>query len=142
MTTRESDPRAPVPLALVVSDGRYVDTVTARWSILGLLNSLIVSELPYVQQTLVAYIAVSEVVRDFEVLTVRLVDLKEELPPLFEVEEVLEAADPTEMVERMFVVNEVEFTEPGEYMVQLLASGSLLAERRLRVILDQREEPA
>jgi hypothetical protein len=67
-------------------------------------------------------------------MTLRLVDVDETRPPVFDCVIMMHFPDPTQAVETALKVYGPFFPEPGDYRLQCLAGGEVLGEQRLMVV--------
>lgn len=122
--------RLPDVIALLFADDVHQDLATGKFSILGTYSSLTGSVFPWLQPALIVYLAFTEGSGTVP-MKIRLVDVNEKRPVIFESDAVIHFSDPTATSEHAFFQSNVLFPEAGEYRLQLIASGQLIGERRL-----------
>jgi hypothetical protein len=67
-------------------------------------------------------------------ITLRMVDVDEEKPPVFELKTDAVFPDPRAVVEMAFIASNIVLPEPGEYRLQLFAGSSPMIERRILAV--------
>ena len=67
-------------------------------------------------------------------ITLRMVDVDEEKPPVFELKTDAVFPDPRAVVEMAFIASNIVLPEPGEYRLQLFAGASPMIERRILAV--------
>lgn len=124
----------PVPyvLAMVVCDAMWRDPATGKTYLLGLFNHIMGGPFPVARAQLAVYIAMTDAHGKMP-LVLRLADADESRPPVFEAPLEVEFADPSAVTETYCQIPDVRFSEPGEYILQLLANEELIIERRISV---------
>jgi hypothetical protein len=128
-----SEHQPPDVLAMVIAKAVHRDVATNRCFIQETFHVLGSPTFPLAQPYLVVYVALTEGYGTTR-LKLRLVDVDEIHPPLFELEAVVNFSDPLVIAEVVFAREEVIFPEPGEYRFQLSAAGEPLRERRLHIV--------
>ncbi len=123
----------PEILAMVIADTVVIDVTTDKKTIQGIFHSLTAESFPWVQPSIVVYAVFTEGYGATS-LKLRLVDVDELRPPLFELETVVNFADPLDVLEVVFSQKNIVFPAPGEYRFQLFGAGQPLRERRLQVL--------
>ena len=123
----------PYALALVIADAIHRDPGTGKRTILGCFSSIYAREFPATHPALAVYIAVTEG-RGVVPIKVRMVDVDDEKDPIFEVEGEANFQDPRMVMDMDLFIPNLVFPEPGEYRIQLFASGEPLLERRIMVL--------
>lgn len=122
----------PDALAIGICDLIYRDRGTGKRFILGCFSALHAHEFPAVHPHLGVYLDLTNG-RGPVTLKVQIVDSDEEREPIWLAEQVVEFADPRMVAELDFMIGGLAFPEPGEYRVQVYASGQFVIERRLLV---------
>ena len=124
---------APLPLvlALVLADDVRRDPATGKFGILGTFNRIRAARFPCQRAAAVYVSAIGG--RGTVPVTVRLVDVDEERPPIFSCDSALHFPDPTQPIELALMLHGLVFPQPGDYRVQFCAAAQLLRELRLRV---------
>lgn len=123
----------PYPLAMVVCDNIHRDPGTGKSFLLGCFSVICASEFPAIHPCLALYVSVTNG-RGTVPFRVQLVDVNEERDPIWVEENEFELPDPRVVLEMCFCLNNLTFTEPGEYRFQLFACKKFLMERRILVI--------
>jgi hypothetical protein len=123
----------PIVLAMILADTVLFDVATGKNTIQGIYQMLEAATFPYTHSSIVVYVVLTEGYGETTVC-LRLVDMDEVHPPIFELESVLNFADPFDVVDIVFRETKVVFPEPGEYCLQLFAAGEPLRERRLQIL--------
>ena len=126
----------PQAVALVLADQVYRDTSNNKCFILGTYNAVYSASFPCVRQTMSLYAALTD---GHGKVPIRLVltDVDEELGPLAVAEGTAEMTNPLANLEVVFNLNNVVLPRPGQYRLQLFASGELLRELPLHALLLQ-----
>lgn len=122
----------PLVLALCVCDDVWVDQNTRKQSVLGIYGSIAADSFPHSVPHLAVYTSLTECFGKIK-LRVRLVDVDEELPPVFDGQQEMDSPDPRATIQGAVRARNVVFPHPGEYRVQLYTNDELLLERRLIV---------
>ncbi len=123
---------APYTLAMVIADAIWRDPGTGKRTILGCFSSIAATEFPTVHPQLVVYVAITDGRGDTPI-KLQLVDAEEEGEPIFQAESEVQFKDPRSIFEMEFHFRAIPFPHPGEYRIQLFASGGFLLERRILV---------
>jgi hypothetical protein len=124
-------PALPQSQALLMADYILRDSLTGKYSVLGLFFNLNPHGFPYTHQNVWVYCVVSEVYGTVP-LTFRLVRSADETV-LYEASPIpVTASDPTEAIDVIDRAPEVEFRAPEEYRLEV-AAGELFATRRFHV---------
>ncbi|MGL4461623.1 MAG: DUF6941 family protein [Planctomycetia bacterium] len=121
----------PYPLALVLCDSVHRDPDTRKYFLLGCFSDLPVQQLP-AQFRMGVYLAVTNVTRK---LNIRVPMTSPSGAVLFDVDGEMEMDDPRGVADVGFTVEDLQFDQPGEYTVVLLADGVPLVQRKLNVFL-------
>ena len=121
---------APYPLAMVIADAIWRDPGTGKRTILGCFSLIAAREFPAVHPQLAVYVAITDG-RGTVPFRVQMVDMEEEGEPIFQAEGEVQFEDPRSIIEMDFHFAGVTFPHPGEYRIQLFASGEFLLERRI-----------
>lgn len=130
----------PYPLAMVVCDNIHRDPGTGKPFILGCFTVIHARKFPATHPVMGLYIELTNG-RGKVPCRVQLVDANEEREPLWVTEADLEFPDPRMVLQMVFLLGRITFSEPGEYRIQLFACGDFLMERRILVnqIPDEKE---
>jgi len=123
----------PHVLTLTIADVVHRDPGTGKFSLLGIYNAIAAPAFPCVHPAMGVYLALTDG-RGKAPIVLRLVDAEEERPPVFNIAAVLDSRDPTQVMELGYSFQRLEFPKPGEYLLQFLAAGEPLMERRLFVV--------
>jgi Family of unknown function (DUF6941) len=119
----------PLPLAMVVCDTIWVESVSQKASLLGVVNQIGAPSYP-TEVNLAVFASVTAVRGKVE-LRLLLVDVNQERPPITEGSIEIEADDPTTEFDIDFDLGSVSLPEPGMYLVQLFAGSRFVCERRI-----------
>jgi hypothetical protein len=132
----------PVALALVVCDAIWRDPWTGKRTIIGCFSAIFAQTFPVIHPVMAVYVALTDG-HGTVPINVRLIDVDEERPALFEVKFDAPWSDPRVVLELDFGVNNVTFPAPGEYRLQVRAGQNPLIERRIVVLMpgDKKNEP-
>jgi len=130
----------PYVLSLTISDSIYVEPITGKVSILGILAVLQGKRFPRRLPQMCLHVELTDG-RGRTRLLFRMVDDDETIKPLFSHEESVQFSDPRQLISMGLVVQGVVFPGPGEYRLQLFANGTLLTERRLLLTLIEEDRP-
>jgi hypothetical protein len=122
----------PFPLAMVVCDGIHRDPGTGKLTLLGCFSVIGVAELPAVHESMGLYIELTNG-RGKVPFLCRLVDANEDLEPLWEHKDEIEIEDPRVVLQIALPIQNVLFSQAGEYRIQLYACNEFLMERRVLV---------
>jgi len=125
--------QAPDVLAMLFADDIHRETASGKFSILGTYDTVAAPSFPWTLPALIMYLALTDG-RGQTPMTIRLVDVDELRPPIFESQATIDFSDPLSVVEMAFFETNVLFPGPGEYRVQLFAFGQFIRERRLLLI--------
>ena len=125
-------PAYPIPLAMIVCDGVYVDSASGKKTLLGMFSTIGGVAFPLTLPSLCLYVAMTNG-HGKTPFSVRLVDVDEERPPVLDVNGTWDFADPRIVLEVVNLFGNLVFPEPDEYRFQLLAGTTLLLERRILV---------
>ena len=132
-----AEPRTPPPhpLALVVCDAVWTDPATGKRTILGTFTSVAVAggRFPAAHPGVAVYAALTGLRPGPALIQVQSVDADAARDPVFRVDTVADVPGPLTVVEWAAAAPQVVFPAAGQYRVQLLADGALIAERRLDV---------
>ena len=130
---QNSDSPVPMALALLFCDAIYLDPATGKRSLLGCFSAIASKEFPAAYPSLAIYAALTDGYGKEE-LTLQLIDVGEERPPVFADKIAMEFQDPRVVFEIQCVKMPVLFPLPGEYRLQLLCRGAIVIERRIIVM--------
>lgn len=123
----------PVVLNMVICDGAHRDLGTAKWTLLGIFSSVTASAFPTTHPQMIAYIALTrafgKVPLRFQIVAA---DRKEEV--LYKGDAELTVSEPLPVVDLVIAARNVNFTRPGEYLLQLFSQDHFLAERPIMVL--------
>jgi hypothetical protein len=131
----------PLVLAMVLADTVVQDLVTGKNTIQGTYHSLGAPAFPFTHPSIVVYVVLTDGYGETS-MQLRLVDVDESHPPLFELETTVNFEDPFATLEVVFAQPKVVFPQPGEFRLQLFGAGEPLLERRLYVMLDEGPDAA
>src|SRR5688500_12292229 len=123
----------PEVLALVLADDVFHDDVSGKLFILGIRSVMGANVFPWNVTRLAAYVALVDG-RGETSFRLRLVDADEDREPVFENESLVTFPDPLTEIELVFKLSNLVFPEPGEYRLQLYATGQFLRERRVVIV--------
>jgi hypothetical protein len=127
------EPQIPDVLAMVVAEDVHRSNASGMFSILNTYSTIFAPTFPWTHKILIVYLAFTEG-RGKVPMTMRLVDVNQIKPPIFEIDSVQYFSNPTYVVEKAFFQTDVVIPAAGEYRLQLLSSGEILRERRLYVV--------
>jgi hypothetical protein len=124
----------PQVVALVLADQVYRDPSNNKCFILGTYNAVFATSFPCLRQSMNLYAALTN---GHGKVPIRLVltDADEELGSLALAEGTVEMKDPLASLEIVFQLSNVVLPRPGQYRLQLFASGELLRELPLQATL-------
>jgi hypothetical protein len=123
--------QAPDVVAMILADNILRD-VSDKFYIQGTYNLIFSKEFPFIYP-ITLYIALTDGYGETPI-RIRLVDVNEARPPVFENELTVKFPDPLTVAELTCLVRMAIFPEPGEYRIQLYGAGQFLRERRLQVV--------
>ena len=123
----------PELLSLQVCDRVIRDQNTNQTSIIGILDTVGAHTFPLTIPHLSIFMEITSGHGRTE-LRVRIVDALEERPPVFEAIIDANLGGPLVVHQVPFTTVGLKFPAPGEYRVQVYASGTLLRERKVRVM--------
>lgn len=123
----------PIPLGMIICDSVIRDRETGKPTLVGCFASMLVEKFPAVHPSLCVYVVVTDA-RGKVPFSLKLVDVEENKPPLFEGRFEAKVDDPKTVAEIVFNLEGLRFHGPGNYRFQLFAAGEFLMERRLEVI--------
>ena len=129
----------PYPLAMVICDMVWRDPYTAKCTIIGTFSAVCSSIFPAVHPVLSVYITLTDG-RGIVPISLVLIDADEERAPIFKQDQDIEFIDPRAIVELIFVSGGIQFPQPGEYRLQLIAANEFIMERRILVLQTPLEE--
>src|SRR5438093_5222055 len=93
------DIRPAVVLAMILCDNIHRDPATGKFFILGTYSFLgVADQFPWTHPIILVYVALTDG-RGPVPLRLRLIDVDEENPPIFETEETIDFDDPIETIE-------------------------------------------
>jgi hypothetical protein len=133
MAKRKGKIPPPSLLAMVIADFIWKDPGTGKRTILGCFSVIHAHQFPAVHPVMGVYCAVNGA-RGKVTFRLCMVDVDEEVDPLFEVQSEGVFDDPRAVGEIDFHGGNIIFPHAGEYRVQLHANGQLLGERRVVVV--------
>ena len=137
MAKKKIQAHVPVPLAMVVCDHVHVDGISGKHTIVGTFAH-VRGPLPAVIPEMGIYIALTDG-RGRLPIQVRLVDVGELRPPIFDIEGTLTFKNPNAVGESGINVLNVTFPKQGDYVLQLIVADKVIMERK--VIVDDHIEP-
>lgn len=123
------------------AENHLTDARTGQSSIIGILDHLHGSQYPVMMSRACVFAELTNG-RGTVPISFRVVDADEARPPVIAANVDVAFPDPLAISQVACGALGATFPEPGEYRVQLLASGVVLAERRLLMILDKPAEQA
>jgi len=122
---------APQAVALIVCDNVYTEP-SGKNALVGLFSQINASRFPAVHSRMAVYVAVTDV-RPNSVGRLEIVNGETD-EPVVGIQGPIKVDDPLAIVEMVFVLEQVEFPEPGLYFVQFSANDHPLLSRPFRVI--------
>jgi hypothetical protein len=131
----------PIVLGMILADTILLDVATGKNVIQGTYQALEAATFPFTHPSIVVYVVLTEGYGETSV-RLRLTDVDESRPPIFELETVVTFSDPFVVLEVVFRETRVVFPEPGEYRLQLFGAGEPLLERRVQVGPEQDPDPS
>jgi hypothetical protein len=123
----------PLCLALILCDYVHVDPGSGKQTIIGTFSEVAFDGFPAAIPQLCIYFCLTEGYGKIPI-QVRVIDVNEERPPIFDVTEHVEFASPKDAAQHSLHIRGMPFNEPGQYRVQLFAGGEFLMDRLLRVV--------
>lgn len=123
----------PVVLTLLIADNHILDARWGQHSVIGIFSQVKATIFPLTLSRLCIYAELSNG-RGPVPIQVRIIDSAEARPPVVDAIANLTFADPLDVGHLAFGAMGATFPVPGDYRVQLLAHGTLLAERRLNLV--------
>ena len=111
---------------------RFVRSGNGKTHDIGLFQFDCRQGIPAIHPQLAVYVALTDG-RGVVPFKIQMVDIDEEAEPIFQAEGEVEFIDPRIMVEMDFHFGGITLSHPGEYPIQLIASGEFLLERRIVV---------
>jgi hypothetical protein len=124
---------APQVLTLIVCDQIITDRVTGKQSLIGMFSKVHSRGFPAAHPQLCVYAVLTDGHGTPEI-AIRIVDANDARPPIVEGKGKVSFKDPRAIANLALQFHGITFPEPGEYRVQLYASGELLREARLELI--------
>ena len=123
----------PLVLSMVLADHIHSDPDTGKFSVLGTYYTILGREYPCHRERLWIYLALTDGRGEVN-LQLRVIDVDELREPVYEGEASVSFSDPLQISKLALVCHDVTFPEPGEYRVQLSASGSPIRDLRLQLL--------
>ncbi len=121
----------PLCLGVLICRNAVRDPDTHKYHLLGVSNFFAVPSLPEKTQ-LTLFLSLIEVNGSYHV-EVRIVEVDDDSEAIFRTSGTLEGNDPLAVFQFAMTPFNVEFTRAGEYRLQLLIDGEIIAERKLAV---------
>ena len=125
--------QAPDVLAMILADTVLQEVATGKFFLQGTYSHITGATFPLVYPVLTLYFAITNGHGKTPV-KIRLIDVDESRNPIFEIDGMVDFADPLQVCETVFSARGVRFPLPGQYRLQLFCAGQLLRERRLQVV--------
>lgn len=122
----------PVTLAMVACDSIWVEPISGKVSLLGILYEFGAVAFPAAYALIAVYVCLTDAHGEV-LLELRLVDADDEHEPLFHAEDEVDFSDRGTIIEWTVEVEDIAFPAPGDYSLQLFANGQFVQERRLTV---------
>jgi hypothetical protein len=131
----------PLVLAMILADTVLLDVATGKNVIYGTYQALEAAAFPFTHPSIVVYVALTEGYGE-TIVRLRLTDVDELRPPIFQLETMVNFSDPFLVLEIVFRESKVVFPTPGEYRLQLFGADEPLLERRLQVGSEAEPDPS
>lgn len=122
----------PIVLTVMMCDAVHRDRDTGKWYLMGAFNRLSFREFPTTVPAIQVFLGLIEDNGIFD-LRLRIVDVNEEDEPIHELAGQLEGRDPLKLFDFPITLANVRFPEAGEYRLQVLVAGEVIAERKLAI---------
>ena len=122
----------PTALSMIICDHVWRDPCEGKSTIIGTFTTLNADNFPFRHPVLAIYFALTDGHGDVMV-KLRLIDVDDEHPPIFEIMTNLRFNVPHDIVEKGVEIGRPLFPRAGEYRLQMFTNGELLIERRLSV---------
>lgn len=126
-------PALPEILSLQICERVIRDMDSRQTSVIGILDTVAAHAFPLTIPSLTVFMELTSGHGRTQ-LSVRIVDVLEERPPLFEAVIDANLGDPLAVHQVPITTMGLKFPAPGQYRVQVFASGELLRERKVRVV--------
>lgn len=126
-------------LSLLFAENHLTDARTGQSSVIGILDHLHGAQYPVMMSRVCVFAELTNG-RGTVPISFRVVDADEARPPVITANVDVAFPDPLAISQVACGALGATFPEPGEYRVQVLANGVVLAERRLSMILDKPAE--
>ncbi|NOT00134.1 MAG: hypothetical protein HOP29_05860 [Phycisphaerales bacterium] len=123
----------PDVLSLIVCDQIITDRITGKQSLIGMFSRIHATRFPATQPQLCVHVSLTDG-RGSTPLTLKIVDSEESRDPIVQGQGVVEFGNPRAVANLALQFFGLVFPSPGEYRVQLFASGTLLREARLELL--------
>ena len=134
MPRQEPSGLEPQCVALLVCDLVHRDPISRRYTVLGIFDAIEAPFFPVVYPKMSVFLSMIDG-RGITRITLRLVDVDELRPPVFEYSANVDFSDPRMPEEIGLEIQDAAFPERGEYRLQMLASNATIVERSLTVDL-------
>ena len=126
-------------LSLLLAETHLTDARTGQSSLVGILDHLHGARYPVMMSKVCVFAELTNG-RGTVPVSFRVIDADEARPPVFTANVEVAFPDPLAISQIACGAVGATFPEPGEYRVQVLCGGMVLAERRLVMILDKPAE--
>ena len=127
-----TDGREPICQAMIFCDSIYRDPWTEKRTFLGVFTSYSYDRFPLVVPELAIHTVLTECAGRFAI-QIRIVNMADENEILADAVRTFECQDPLLVLNVDVRFTDVRFERPGVYLVQLLANGVPILDRRLLV---------
>jgi hypothetical protein len=120
----------PEVITLTPASVVHQDAISGHYSILSVLTNISPNQYPFRMPVMFIYMELTSG-RGETPLQVRIIDVDEARPPVFDVSMTVQFSSPLFVLQGALKKHEVVFPEAGQYRIQLFSAGQLLKERRL-----------
>lgn len=124
----------PIVLAILIAEHVWQSPNNGSYTILGTYSGIGGFEFPLVYRSMAIFLAMTGG-HGKHVMRFDLVDVDDERPPVFSTEALVDFADPRDVAQAGFQIENAVFPEPGDYRLRLFIGAEFLMERRLEVTL-------
>lgn len=124
----------PIVLSLIVCRRIIRDAMSNEYSIIGITSEMALPSFPFTAPAFFVFTELTGVHGTIEI-TFRIVDEAEERPPVAEATAGGAASDgPLGVAQIAAMMAGLVYPEPGQYRLQLYSRGTLLAERKFKMV--------
>lgn len=124
----------PIVLSLIVCRRIIRDALSNEYSIIGITSEMAAPKFPLQAPAFFCFTELTGVHGDIEI-EFRIVDENEERPPVAQAKAAGAASDgPLGVAQIAAMMAGLVYPEPGQYRLQLFSRGTLLAERKFKMV--------